>query len=124
NSARMQVSLVSGGPPETTGLMLIDDFSIAKPLLPPAILVSNFWPNPTFEEGDQLDNPAAGSPLGWNRGGSDSRGDIILHDKATSPTHALALNDTNVSGYSEWYASVSLVDIATAGDSLNLQWQQ
>jgi hypothetical protein len=124
NAARLQISLVSGGPAETTGVMFIDDFSVAKPLPPPSILVRNFWPNPTFEEGDQLDNPGAGSPLGWNRGGSDSRGDIIRHDKATSPTHSLALNDTNANGYSEWYASVSLIDIATAGNSLNLQWQQ
>jgi hypothetical protein len=104
--------------------MVIDDLSIAKPLPPPLILARNFWPNPTFEEGAQLDNPTAGLPLGWNRGGSDSRGDVILHDKATSPTHALALVDTNSNGYSEWYASISLAGIAMTGDSLDLQWQQ
>jgi hypothetical protein len=123
-AARMQVSLVSGGPPATTGLMVIDDFSIAKTLPPPMILAGNFWSNPTFEEGAQLDNSTAGLPAGWNRGGSDSRGDVILHDKATSPSHALALIDTNATGYSEWYASLSLVGKASGGDSLDVQWQQ
>ena len=123
-AARMQISLVSGGPSETTGVMVIDDLSIAKPLPPPMILALNFWGNPTFEEGAQLDNPTAGLPTGWNRGGSDSRGDVVFHDKATSPTHALAIVDTNPTGYSEWYASASLEGIAAGGDSLDLQWQQ
>jgi len=124
NATRLTVSLVSGGAPEATGVMVIDDFSIAKPLPPPLILARNFWPNPTFEDGAQLDNPTAGLPAGWNRGGSDSRGDVVFHDKATSPTHALALVDTNANGYSEWYASTSLVGIATSGASLDIQWQQ
>ncbi len=123
-ATRLQVSLVSGGPAETTGVMVIDDFSVAKPLPPPLILARNFWPNPTFEDGAQLDNPTAGAPTGWNRGGSDSRGDVVLHDKAPSPTHALAVVDTNPSGYSEWYASTSLEGIAAGGDSLDVQWQQ
>ncbi len=123
-ATQLQVSLASGGAPEATGVMVIDDFSIAKPLPPPLILANNFWPNPTFEDGAQLDNTTAGLPTGWNRGGSDSRGDVVFHDKATSPTHALALVDTNANGYSEWYASTSLVGIATSGASLDIQWQQ
>jgi hypothetical protein len=123
-AARLQVSLASGGSADATGVMVIDDLSIAKPLPPPVILGGNFWPNPMFEEGAQLDNSAAGVPAGWNRGGSDSRGDVVFHDKATSPTHSLALVDTNANGYSEWYASTSLAGVTEPGSSLTIQWQQ
>jgi hypothetical protein len=66
-ATRLQLSVVSGGPPETTGLLVIDDFSFAKPPPPPMVLPYNFWPNPNFELGVQLDNPLVGLPDGgWD----------------------------------------------------------
>ena len=76
NSVRMRFALVSGGPELATGVLVIDDLSAAVhfvPPLPPTVLAGNFFPNPTFEEGVQLDNPTLGIPAGgWNRGGSSS----------------------------------------------------
>ena len=123
NAARMQVSLVSGNALPTTGVMAIDDFSVAKPAAPPMLLAYNFWLNPTFEEGVQLDNPGVGLPAGgWSRGGSDSRVCRVAGDKASSPTHALALMDTNENGYGEWYADLLLEGHAEPGNQLELQW--
>ena len=122
-ATRLQVSLVSGGPRETTGTLVIDDLSIAKPPPPPMVLPFNFWPNPTFELGAQLDNPLVGLPDGgWGRGGSDSRICQVSHEKASSPTHGLAMVDNNASGYGEWYADVSLAGHAAPGDTVELQW--
>jgi hypothetical protein len=64
-AVRMQLSLVSGGPLNATGTMLIDDLSVAK-VPPPVVevLPGNFRPNPGFELGDNLDNPTVPLPAG------------------------------------------------------------
>ena len=61
--------------------MVIDDFVATAAASDDSGV--EFWPNPTFEDGAQL-IIRYGAPTGWNRGGSDSRGDVVLHDKATS----------------------------------------
>ncbi|MBL9166146.1 MAG: hypothetical protein JNN07_00225 [Verrucomicrobiales bacterium] len=122
-ATRLQVSLVSGGSPSTTGVMVVDDLSIA--VLPPGdILVGNFWPNPTFEEGSDLDDPGAGLPAGWGRGGSDGRVCQVSTARAMSGSHALALVDDNDNGYGEWYQTISLEGKARAGELLDLQWYE
>jgi hypothetical protein len=68
----MRTSLVSGGPEETTGTMLIDNLSMALEPTPPTVLFGNLWPNSGFEAGTDLDNPVAGTPNGWQKGGSDA----------------------------------------------------
>lgn len=121
-ATKFLVTLTSGGPQETTGVMVIDDLSFAPPLPPPDLLVPNFWVNSTFEEGVQLDNPTAGLPTGWNRGGSYIRGDRVNNQTGTSPTHALELNDDQADGYSEWYQFWTFGDKVRGGDRVDLQW--
>jgi hypothetical protein len=103
--------------------MVIDDLSVT--LHPPTVLVGNFFPNPTFENGDQLDNPTAGTPAGiWRRGGSDGSIDQITTANTVSPTHSLSLLDNNESGYGEWYGFLNLVGTVSDGDVVDLQWHQ
>ncbi len=121
-AAKLAVTLTSGSD-STTGLLVIDDLSFAKPPPAPDLLAGNLWANPTFEIGVQLDKPAVGTPDGgWNRGGTYIPGDQITTLRATSPTHALAVLDTKSDAYSEWYVDKPLAGIAAPGDVLDLQW--
>jgi hypothetical protein len=119
-AVKMRCSLVSGGSPSLTGVMLIDDLSVTR--VAPTIS-GNFWLNSTFETGANLDQPN-GTPANWNRGGSDASIDQVTTNNATSPTHALAVVDNNASGYGEWYADVSLSGHASPGDRLDVQWSE
>ena len=121
NTSKMRISLVSGGSLETTGLVVIDDLSVAR--LPKGELIpGNIWPNPTFELGSQLDNPAVASPAGWNRGGSNSSIDTVVSENSVSPSHALAVIDDDANGFGEWYQSFSFGDSVSGGDELQLRW--
>jgi hypothetical protein len=122
NAVKMRCSLVSGGSPAVTGVMVIDDLSVAR--APHAdLLPANFWVNSTFELGAGLDQPD-GTPANWNRGGGDSTIDQVITNNFTSSSHALAVVDTNISnsGYGEWYSDVALAGNASPGDTLNIQW--
>lgn len=123
DAAKIRIALTSGGPAETVGIIVIDDLSVS--LHPPTVLAGNFFPNPTFENGDQLDNPTAATPAGiWHRGGSDGSIDQVTSENSVSPSHALSLVDTNASGYGEWYGFLPLSGIVSNGDVLELQWYQ
>src|SRR5206468_12291325 len=65
----MRCSLVSGGSASITGVLVIDDLSLAVHpstiVYPPTVLACNFFPNPTFEVVANLDNPALASSAGW-----------------------------------------------------------
>jgi len=52
----------------------------------------NFWHNPTFESGENLDQPG-GTPTFWQRGGSNTSIDQVTTANSVSATHALAVND-------------------------------
>jgi hypothetical protein len=122
-AAKIRIALTSGGPATTVGVMAIDDLSVS--LHPASVLAGNFFPNPTFENGDQLDNPTAATPAGiWHRGGSDGSIDQVTADNSVSPTHSLSLVDNNASGYGEWYGFLPLTGIVSNGDVLDFQWYQ
>jgi hypothetical protein len=123
-AVKMRCSLVSGGSPNITGIMIIDDLSVARSAVP-NLLTGNFWINPSFELGSNLDQ-TGGTVSNWNRGGGDSSIDQIVTANFTSSTHALAVVDTNTSenGYGEWYSDVGLTGNASPGDILNLQWYE
>lgn len=121
SAVKMRVSLVSGGPVETTGVMLIDDLSVAR-LAKGEIIPRNIWPNPTFELGSQLDDPAVASPAGWNRGGSNSSINTVVTENFVSASHALAVIDDDESGFGEWYQSFSFGESVAGGDELQLKW--
>jgi len=122
-AAKIRIALASAGPVETVGVMAIDDVAVS--LHPATVATGNFFPNPTFENGDQLDNPTAGTPAGiWRRGGSDGTIDQVTTANSVSPSHALSLLDTNESGYGEWYGFLPLAGLATDGDALDFEWRQ
>jgi hypothetical protein len=127
-AATIAVQLVSAGSGAETGIMLIDDLSMAVHVvqpLPPTVLAGNFFPNPTFEVGAQLDNPTLGAPAGgWSRGGSSPVIDQVTTNNWTSPTHSLELLDTDTNNYGEWYMFFSLAGLATNGDAVDIQWYQ
>ena len=123
----MRCSLVSGGSSDITGVIVIDDLSVAVipvvTVLPPTILTGNFFPNPTFEVGVNLDNPSTAAPSGnWIRGGNDPTINLVITNNSVSPTHSLALVD-NSNGYGEWYNFYTLSGVAT-GDVLDVQFFQ
>ena len=119
-AVKMRCSLVSGGSGTITGVMVIDDLSIAR-VIP--VVSGNFWVNSDFETGTDLDQ-TNGTPANWNRGGSDGSIDQVTTNNYTSPTHALAVVDSNPTGYGEWYADVSLSGHASPGDLLDVQWSE
>ncbi|MEO8353234.1 MAG: PEP-CTERM sorting domain-containing protein [Chthoniobacteraceae bacterium] len=87
------------------------------------VAADNFWPNPTFELGTDLDLPT-GTPDFWNRGGDD--GSILQSstENSVSPTHSLAINKPIEGPYGEWYSDLSLVGLAVFGDTVNLHWHE
>ena len=102
--------------------MVVDDVSVA--LHPVTVQAGNLFPNPSFEEGDQLDNPKAALPAGiWARGGSDGTIDQVSTARSVTASHSLAVVDNNENGYGEWYGFLTLPGIV-AGDALELQWFQ
>jgi hypothetical protein len=124
-ATRMRFDFVSGGPEQTTGVMAIDDLSAAIHVIPPTVLAGNFFPNPTFEDGVQLDDPLLGTPSGgWQRGGSASAIDQVTTNNFVSPTHALVLADNDPNNYGEWYLFLNVSNLVSSGDTLDLQWYQ
>jgi hypothetical protein len=122
-AAKIRILLTSGGPATTVGIMVIDDLSVS--LHPSTVLAGNFFPNPTFENGSQMDNPTAATPAGvWQRGGSDGSIDQVTTANSVSHTHSLSLLDNNPTGYGEWYGFLPLAGLAAAGDVLDFQWFQ
>jgi hypothetical protein len=118
----IRIALASAGPVETLGVMIIDDLTVA--LHPTTVLAGNIFPNPTFEEGEQLDNPTGALPAGiWARGGSDGSIDQVSTENSVTPSHSLALVDNNENGYGEWYGFLTLSGVVP-GDTLELQWFQ
>jgi len=125
NAVRLRISLVSGGPGSTTGIMAIDDLSVARHPVPPSVLAGNFFPNPTFEDGAALDDPVLALPAGgWQRGGSSTAIDQMTTNNWVSPTHSLALVDNDAANYGEWYLFTDISTLVTDGAAVDIQWYQ
>jgi hypothetical protein len=123
-AVRLRCSLVSGGSGEPTGVMVIDDLTVALnsavPVIPPTVLAGNFFPNPTFELGSDLDSPSLASVVSWTRGGSDNTMDQVTTNNSVSPTHSLSLVDNDFT-YGEWYQYLTLSGVAP-DDVLDVQF--
>ena len=87
-----------------------------------ALLANNFWVNPTFESGTNL-NQTTGTPSNWNRGGGDPTICQVITNNSVSASRSLAVIDTTID-YGEWYSDVALSGNAVAGNSLNIQWYE
>jgi hypothetical protein len=122
NAVALQVQVVSAGSGAETGILLVDDLSIAAPPAPP-ILAGNFWPNPTFEAGSNL-NQTNGVPTGWVANGNDTSICQVTTNAYSSPIHALALIDNDTNGYGEWDSDLKLGTNASPGDTLTIQWSE
>jgi len=124
DAVRLRVALVSGGPETTTGVMFIDDLSVARHPVPPTVLAGNFFPNPTFEEGAQLDHPPSALPAGgWQRGGNDSAIDQVITNNSVSPSHSLRSVTITRAGTGMVLVSQPL-GMVTNDDVLDVQWHQ
>jgi hypothetical protein len=120
NATQLLVQLVSGGGADTTGIMMIDDLSIAPP---PATtnLPGNFWPNPTFSAGTNL-SKTNGTPTGWVRNGSDPTIDQVITVNNTQ-IYALAVIDNETNQYGEWDDDLTLSSSnAVPGNLINIQY--
>ena len=84
--------------------------------------VGNFWHNPTFEAGVNL-NLATGTPDFWNRGGSDTTVDQVSTANSVSSSHSLAVIDNSL-GFGEWYSDLPLAGLANSGDTIALHWHE
>ncbi len=121
NATGLMIQVVSAGSGAETGIMMIDDLSVAPPQVP-ALLPGNFWPNPTFEAGVNLDQ-TNGTPTGWVRNGDDPTICQVITNNYTSPTHALAVIDSETSNYGEWDADLALsTNNAVPGNLVNIQY--
>jgi signal transduction histidine kinase len=82
----------------------------------------NIWPNPTFDEGENLDQPD-GHPRAWMRGAFGQQIAQVL----TLPGpqgRVLALVDNNPRSGSEWRCDLNLQGVASAGSSLTAEWKE
>ncbi|HVU27003.1 MAG TPA: hypothetical protein VHG71_04620 [Verrucomicrobiae bacterium] len=123
-AAILRISLVSGGSESATGVYVIDDLSVARAAYPATVLSYNFFPNPTFENGVQLDNPTVAIPTGgWQRGGTAGI-DQVLTNNSVSPSHALALVDNDIANYGEWYMTINTAGYISDNDAIDIQWYQ
>ncbi len=120
----VNVGVVSGGPAGTTGALVVDDLYIARAPTP-ELLPGNWWPNPSFESGTNLDQ-TNGVPTGWNFYNSGSPYITqVTTNNYVSATHALVVVDNDSANYGSWYSDpVSLSGHANPGDTINAQWFQ
>lgn len=86
------------------------------------VIPGNFWINPTFEAGVDLNLPT-GTPDFWNRGGSDGTIDQMSTANSVSGTHSLAVIDPGP-GFGEWYTDVPIAGFANVGDTIGLHWDE
>src|SRR5439155_16865511 len=90
-AVKMRCSLVSGGSGTLTGVMIIDNLSVERAPVP-NLLFGNFWVNPSFELGSNLDQ-TAGTVANWNRGGNASTICQVITNNYASSNHSLAVID-------------------------------
>ena len=93
-----------------------------SPSLRADVTPGNFWHNPTFEVGTDL-NLATGTPSFWNRGGSDGTIDQVTTANSVSPNHSLAIIDNSL-GFGEWYSDFTLAGSANVGDTIGFHWHE
>jgi signal transduction histidine kinase len=119
-AVRVHLLLVSGGPVDTLGFMLIDDLHV-RVKSPGSSSRDGDWLSYDFEEGENMDRPE-GTPRGWTRDGL--RRDILRIVKLGGNNHALAALDEQVRSFGEWTCRVPLGDRVKDGDTLTLEWKE
>jgi signal transduction histidine kinase len=111
----------AGASHPTVGLAMIDECRVS--VRTATNVASNIWPNPSFEEGEQLDLPT-GLPLGWQRGELGRSMAKILTLTLPDHRHVLALDDDNPRNGTEWRCELDLRGLARGGDDVVVDWQE
>ena len=83
----------------------------------------NIWPDPNFEEGENLDQPE-GTPRYWQRSGFGKRMAQITRLPPPAKGHALVIKDDDLRMSAIWQADLLLGNQAHAGDTLVLKWRE
>lgn len=120
-AVKMVLLLVSGGPVENLGVLVIDDLKVRVTDARTGRSVS--WLDFDFEEGKDYDTPR-GVPAGWVRGGLRRDCLQVIQCNPGSTNHSLAALDYHVRSFGEWFYPVLLKDHAKPGDVLTLDWLQ
>lgn len=110
----MQLLLVSGGPVETVGTMIVDDLKVMVAERDEVLFQDD------FETGKNLDRPD-GTPRGWWRGGL--RRDLLQVARLDG-NHALAAFDAYVQSFGEWFINVPVRDRVSPGETLAVEWKE
>lgn len=120
-AVKIVLLLVSGGPVENLGVLVIDDLKVS--VIDAQTGLKKTWLNYDFEEGKNY-NTTNGIPTGWVRGGL--RRDVlqVIQCDPTSTNHCLAALDFHVRSFGEWYCTVPLKGHVKPGDVLTLDWRQ
>jgi hypothetical protein len=87
------------------------------------ITPGNFWVNPTFELGTDLNLPT-GTLDNWNRGGADASILQVSTANSVSASHSMGIIKPVAGAYGEWYSDVPIAGFANAGDTLALHWHE
>lgn len=82
----------------------------------------NLWPNPTLDEGEEMDQPQ-GRPSGWSRAGT-GRGIAQILSLTNGQGRTLALVDSNPRSGAEWRCDVVVDEIKSGGGSVTIEWKE
>jgi len=91
----------------------------------PPWLNGDFFPNPTLRMVRSWTTPRLEfRPAAGSAGGSSSSIDQMSTNDSVSPTHSLALVDSDINNYGEWYMFLNLAGLVTNNDAVDIQWFQ
>lgn len=105
----------------TVGVALIDDCRMW--MTNSAGVARNLWPNSTFDEGEELDQPY-GHPSGWTRGGMGQKIARVLTLPGNDQGRVLALEDDNPRSGAEWRCDLALPGGPKGGSPLTVEWKE
>ena len=83
----------------------------------------NLWPDPNFEEGEDLDRPE-GTPRYWQRSGVGKPMAQVMKLPPPAKGHALVIKDDDVRLSATWQGDLPLGPQPRAGDKLILEWRE
>jgi signal transduction histidine kinase len=120
-AVKMVLLLVSGGPVENLGVLVIDDLKVS--VTDPQTGKKEAWLNYDFDSGTDYDSPR-GVPTGWVRGGLRRDCLQVVQCNPASTNRSLAALDYHIRSFGEWYCTLPIKPHAKPGDILTLDWLQ
>ena len=117
---RMEVLLIAGDW-NLLGTAAITDFRVFRQNATDK--AENIWPDPTVEEGTNLNSPQ-GQPRYWTRGSFGASMARVLTLPPPAQGHALVIADDDIHISPSWQADLPLGYKDRAGDTLTLEWRE